>query len=106
MLNRAIRIVATCASSLFVADPPAAPAYPLSQYGDYRINPEDPPLWQWWIALALNRHDLKADLGLPRFEAVLGHQESRFYWAIDTLYHTPGNDADAFLMKARMMLIF
>ena len=33
--------------------------------GDFRVDPEDPPLWKYWAALPTRRSDIKADLTLP-----------------------------------------
>jgi 4-amino-4-deoxy-L-arabinose transferase-like glycosyltransferase len=33
--------------------------------GDFRVDPEDPPLWKYWAALMSRRDDVKADLKLP-----------------------------------------
>ena len=32
---------------------------------DFRVDPEDPPLWKYWAALPTGRDDVKADLKLP-----------------------------------------
>jgi hypothetical protein len=32
---------------------------------DFRVDPEDPPLWKYWAALPTRRSDIKADLTLP-----------------------------------------
>jgi hypothetical protein len=72
--------------------------------GDYRLNPEDPPLWQRWANLFEPRSMLHVNENDPTFQKTPGFLESRYLWIKPTLYST-GNDADAFLMRQRIMLI-
>ena len=37
---------------------------------DFRVDPEDPPLWKYWAALPTRRSDIKADLTLPPGTAI------------------------------------
>jgi hypothetical protein len=77
----------------------------LASYGDFRANPEDPPLWQHWAALLLPRDALALDFRHPAWNLILKDEVQRWGWCADTLYNTPGNDADAFLMRLRRMLV-
>src|SRR5262249_19021405 len=38
---------------------------------DFRVNPEDPPLWNYWAMLASRRGDLKFDFGDPMWASCL-----------------------------------
>lgn len=90
-------------------------AYLVTRHGDYRINPEDPNLWQRWAALGqFNSLNVKRSLEEMPVAAgerragwadLLKDQRLRFWWASQVLYRTPGNDADGFLMGYRIMLI-
>src|SRR4051812_33941405 len=42
------------------------------RYGDFRVNPEHPPLWKYWAGLPLVLwHPVKMDPGSERFARVL-----------------------------------
>jgi hypothetical protein len=77
----------------------------ITQDADYRLNPEDPPLWQRWANLAEPSSILHVDESNWRFLIVPKFVEERHRWLKPTLYATPGNDADAFLTRQRLMLI-
>src|SRR6185369_5078861 len=65
------------------------------RYGDFRIDPENPPLWQHWAALPHGREALKLDTGHPDWgEIVHRDQEARYTFAPDMLYRTPENDGE------------
>jgi hypothetical protein len=83
----------------------AIAGYVLTQDGDYRLDPEDPPLWQRWANLLVTRGSFKADLNAPAFRESLSFLERRTTWLRSTLYDTSVNDADPFLMRQRIMLI-
>ncbi|HEY1629600.1 MAG TPA: phospholipid carrier-dependent glycosyltransferase, partial [Tepidisphaeraceae bacterium] len=74
--------------------------------GDFRINPEDPALFGYWGALPHSRNELSLDLNSPSWGKMIADTASNQWpFVVDTLYHTPGTDADAFLNKSRMMFI-
>ncbi|HSI36496.1 MAG TPA: hypothetical protein VK986_23125, partial [Tepidisphaeraceae bacterium] len=83
----------------------AAATYVVSRHHDYRVDLENPPLWQYWAALGTGGAELKMDLGAPDFRRVLGDESRRWAWSVATLYSTPGNDADRALGSLRRMLI-
>jgi hypothetical protein len=81
---------------------------------DYRLDNEDPPLWQYWAALPNGIHTLHPMLtappGAPRDAAAcdwtqmpsdLNRQWSFVVW---TLYRSPGVDAVAFVNRSRAMM--
>jgi len=80
-------------------------AYVLREYNDYRFNSEDPALWQYWIAMAEPAGALRIDLHNDLAKTALWEPASRWRWIENTLYTTPGNDADVFLRRERYMLI-
>jgi hypothetical protein len=72
---------------------------------DYRINPEDPPLWHYWAALPNGRDALRADFESPLFRNVPRAQIGRWQFVADTMYHTPGNDPDRLINRSRAMML-
>lgn len=75
-------------------------------YGDFRINPEDPALFGAWASLPHSRGAIKLDLEDPRWK--LMHQAfgpHQWPFVAKTLYQTPENDADALLLKSRLMFL-
>jgi hypothetical protein len=83
----------------------AVAAHVLSRHADFRANPEDPNLWQRWAALVTPGDALKVNFDDPRWRGLFEDDAQRWSWAVDTLYRTPGNDADAFLWRMRCMLV-
>ncbi len=77
----------------------------IQRYGDYRLNPEDPPLWQRFAALSLPRNALRYDFGDPEWGRIFREQAYRFSWGVGALYRTAGNDADAVIMRLRLTLL-
>jgi len=92
------------------ADEPlhALAAYMRVAHGDFRLNPEDPPLWGYWAAaLQPRRAAPKLDLNSPLWIALPDYMWNQSKWVTQTLYRTPGNDPDRFinLMRARMLVL-
>ena len=79
--------------------------YVLTRHGDFRANPEDPNLWQRWATLAQPHDALKLNFDDPNWPRILENEAVRWRWCVETLYATPGNDADAFLWRMRCMLV-
>ncbi|MDP9172489.1 MAG: hypothetical protein M3O30_01305 [Planctomycetota bacterium] len=71
-------------------------AYLQTHYGDFRCNPEDPPLWKYFVALGTNADDLKVNLDDPTSKQ----------FPADTLYHDPRNNADALIAAGRARMIW
>lgn len=76
-----------------------------TRLGDYRILPADPPLWSYWAGLPLGRNDIKADLNSPTWKKAITDMGSQYAFSSDTLYRTPGNDADSLLRRSRAMML-
>ena len=73
--------------------------------GDFRCNPEDPPLWKYWAVAGLSRDRLKIDHGNPGWSAMLQDVPMHDPFAKYTLYETPGTDADGVLAAARARMV-
>ncbi len=75
-------------------------------HGDFRVNPEHPPLWKYWAALPLVVwHPVKMDPAAPQFAVVLQDLPLQWEWAVQVLYRTPGNDADRIVAIGRAMML-
>lgn len=74
--------------------------------GDYRINPEEPPLWQKFSALPhLFAKPLNLRQDLPEWKESLSSDRPAWTWCMAMLYQTPGNDADAFFFRSRAIML-
>ena len=74
--------------------------------GDYRIDPENPPLWQYFAALPNDSNALRIDRADPNFAAILHqNQDLRFAWVVHELYQTAGNDGESFVRNSRRMML-
>jgi hypothetical protein len=67
-----------------------------THYGDFRCNPEDPPLWKYFVAAGTDVHDMH----IPQVSPV------PVKFAADTLYHEPANNADALISAGRDRMIW
>jgi hypothetical protein len=70
---------------------------------DFRVNPEDPPLWQYWCALPQSMDAIHADFDSPAWKSLLHDMLGQFAWARDAMYSAPG--ADDFLRRSRAMML-
>jgi hypothetical protein len=76
-------------------------------FGDFRIDPENPPLWQHWAGLANGADAIRVDMDDPEFRAVLHRdQDLRYQTTVRWLYQTPPNDGERFVRRSRVMMIF
>jgi hypothetical protein len=80
-------------------------AFTENDLNDYRVNSEDPPLWKHFAIAGMARDRLTFDTS-PDRQASLSSSAGRDTFVSDTLFHTPGNDADSVLRDARLHMIF
>jgi hypothetical protein len=73
--------------------------------GNYSMDPEDGPLFHALAASATGPAALSADFSDPQFEGVPNDRGLQWPWLLRTLYRTPGNDADAFLLRQRTAML-
>jgi hypothetical protein len=71
---------------------------------DYRLSPDVPPLWEYWIALANGPDKLHFDDTAPGYQHLLV-KGALFHWSITALYRTPGNDGIAMVNRSRVMAL-
>ncbi len=72
---------------------------------DFRIDNEDPPLWQYWASLPNGRHALAADFGSADWRDMAAEPAHQWTWTVRTLFRTPGNDGLAFIARCRAMML-
>lgn len=74
------------------------------RHHDYRLVPENPPLWQYWATLPLGKSALSADFKSADWNLITQNITQRYAWTIQTLYRTPGNDPVEFIGRMRFMM--
>jgi hypothetical protein len=79
-------------------------AHVVSHRHDFRVNPEDPPLWEYWANLPHSASSLQVDYSSEIFQVLLSEPNVHWKFVIDALYR-PGGDADAFLNASRAMML-
>jgi hypothetical protein len=75
------------------------------RYGDFRMDCEDPPLWQYWASLPNGKSALKADFKSSDWTTMPQEIAHQWYWGVTTLYRTAGNDPTAFIRRCRVMML-
>jgi 4-amino-4-deoxy-L-arabinose transferase-like glycosyltransferase len=88
------------------ADEPlhAVGAYLRLFHNDFRLDPEDPPLFGYWAMLPHDGNTLKLDLQSPEFANILSYMWRHWTWTTPTLYNTPENDPQRFINRSRAMM--
>ena len=74
-------------------------------YGDFRLDPENLPLWTDWAAFPNGRDAIHPDFSADAWLNTPSQQYVRFDWSKQTLWQTPGNDGDAFVQRSRGMML-
>src|SRR2546421_8036879 len=82
----------------------AVAAHVVSHRRDFRVNPEDPPLWEYWANLPHSAASLQVDYNSEIFSILLTETNVHWKFVIDTLYR-PGGDADRFLNASHAMML-
>jgi hypothetical protein len=72
--------------------------------GDYRLSPDVPPLWEYWIALPTSANAIHFDDHSTIYRKFAAKVDL-FLWSVQTLYHTTGNDAIALVNRGRFMAL-
>jgi hypothetical protein len=73
--------------------------------GDYRVDPDHPPLWLLWSSLPNGPSTLRPDTASPHWERMFSNYWSCYLFSADTLYHAPGVDPDRVMARARFMML-
>jgi hypothetical protein len=82
-----------------------ASAWVIFHYHDFRVIPEDPPLWKYWAAIPNGRDALAVDFKSPLWRNIPRDINVYWLWCAQTLYRTPGNDAAVLIDRSRMMMV-
>ena len=72
---------------------------------DFRVNPEDPPLWHYWAALPNGRGALNPRMDDERFKIVADDVFREWAYVVEVLYRTAGNDGEAIVSRSRAMML-
>src|SRR5438045_4495386 len=83
----------------------AIEAWAITRLDDYRISPADAPLAYYWAGLVQSKNSLRADFSSPEWRYAPHDVGNEHTFSANTLYRTPGNDADAFLNRSRAMML-
>jgi hypothetical protein len=73
---------------------------------DYRIDPEDPPLFKLYVAAGTRQDQMPRDHQLPQWSGMLTDLRQAVSFTRITLYQTPGTNAIDVLAAARARMIF
>jgi hypothetical protein len=71
------------------------------EQADFRINPEDPPLWKRLATAGMPDSALTMDPSLTSFQATLERQEEAVVFAARTLFQNPSNDGHDLVQTSR-----
>ena len=98
-------LAASDKSSTFDEPVHALGSWVLTYHNDFRVDPENPPLFQHWAALPQGPNALKLDLHGAAFDSLLKTDALKYTVTPDVLYNTPGNDGEAFIRRSRNMML-
>jgi 4-amino-4-deoxy-L-arabinose transferase-like glycosyltransferase len=79
--------------------------YLVLRYGDFRLVPESPSLWECYAALPDIARNLKIQFETKVFSDRSFDSQGGINWTCKTLYQTPGNNGEAFIRRARVMML-
>jgi hypothetical protein len=83
----------------------AAAGAVIHDFGDYRIDPEDPAFFTWLSSVPHASGAVKIDTKSNEFVAVPKVHDQQWFVAINTLYRTPGNDPDTYINRSRFLFM-
>ncbi|MEA2735835.1 MAG: hypothetical protein QOE14_2286 [Humisphaera sp.] len=72
---------------------------------DFRLDPEDPPLWGYWMSLPNGGDALHVDFNDDAWRAIPQTHWTQTPWWRRTLHADPANDADALVRRSRRMAL-
>jgi hypothetical protein len=77
-----------------------------THYGDFRCNPEDPPLWKYYIAVGTKADALPVIRNVTWWKDMLRQMPSpAYFYSRHALFQTPGVDADGVIQGARARML-
>jgi hypothetical protein len=72
---------------------------------DFRVGPENPPLYKYLIGWAIRGGDLRIDPQSPAWNTMLTDMNGSSFFIADALYHRPEHNVDRLLNSARTGMI-
>lgn len=72
---------------------------------DFRMDVEDPPLWQYWAVLGSNKSAMKFDYTRPTWRWIPQAYHLNVAWAREAMYANVSSDMDAVFQPARMRML-
>ncbi|MGA2443600.1 MAG: glycosyltransferase family 39 protein, partial [Tepidisphaeraceae bacterium] len=75
------------------------------QFGDFRIDCENPPLWKYVVAAGMPANLFRIDRASPQWKSLLNNADASGPIAAQALYRTSGVDADTLVRSARARMI-
>jgi hypothetical protein len=72
---------------------------------DFRLDPENPPLWKWWAGLPLRREALADPPTAGEMARVAKDIGDPAPVVVPALFRSLGTDADAMVARARAMML-
>ena len=73
--------------------------------GGFRLDSEDPPLWNMWAALPNGGGSLRGDVDKQDWSALPLSTSTEYTWVVDLLFRTSGNDGESFIARSRAMML-
>lgn len=81
------------------------PAGWMNLRGDFRANPEHPPLWKYWSALPALFWPIDTSQAAQYWAGIPNNPSLDWKWCIRVMYRTADNNADAIVNHARFMMM-
>jgi hypothetical protein len=76
-----------------------------THYSDFRCDPEDPPLWRYYVMLGISRNRLQIPTSGAAWDQMLSSRWGEGSYFKQVFYFTPGNDAVGLLREARLRML-
>jgi hypothetical protein len=83
----------------------AGAGWVIRHFRDFRVNCEDPPLWQYWAMLPHDRNALRPDFGSYAWQRMPVDPTLHWKFVCDTLYLTPGVPGHDIMNTSRAMML-
>jgi hypothetical protein len=72
-----------------------------TELGDLRCDPDNPPLWKYFVSVGTDARDMPLDTTSPQWPAMLYDPVASQAYSLHALYPPSGVDADALIRAAR-----
>ena len=78
-----------------------------THYGDFRVDPEDPPLWKYWAGIANRRDVIRVPLDAQTYAQITDDLYHEWQFTVQALYRTGENAgaSDELVQRMRVMMI-